>query len=77
MLLNACQCKIANGWVLLRVFKMLQQAGRASQRKWHLSLGLKVEFKLTSNRGPSLLSWGFDDASGLGWGRHVVWLLME
>jgi len=34
-----------------------------------LSLGLRAELKLTSNKGPSALAQGFDDASGLGLGR--------
>lgn len=59
--------------MLLRVFRMLQQAGRVSQRRWHPNLGLWVEFKFTSSRGPSALSWGLDDAGGLGWVRRVGW----
>lgn len=51
MLLTACQYKIANGWALLRVFEMLQQAGRASHRKWHLSLGSKVELSSPAIEG--------------------------
>lgn len=67
--LTAHQYETAQGWVLLRVFRMLQQAGRGSQRRWHPNLGLWVEFKFTSNRGPSALGWGLDDARGLGMGQ--------
>ena len=51
-----------------------QQAERASQSRWHLSLGLRAELKFTSNTGPPTLGQGFDDAGALGLGRRVGWL---
>lgn len=51
-----------------------QPAERASQSRWHLSLGLRAESKFTSSTGPSTLGQGFDDAGALGLGRQVGWL---